>query len=113
MNLAGSLWYRGRPINDAMIHVNPASSSQRPIPGYSSSGIPGTAVGQRRNTNKIAGTRLPGKLPQKILPYLSLLQRGRGGIRTHGTVTRTPDFESGAFDQLSHPSIASKSGFGR
>jgi hypothetical protein len=31
---------------------------------------------------------------------------GRGGIRTHGTVTRTPDFESGAFDQLSHPSTA-------
>jgi hypothetical protein len=30
---------------------------------------------------------------------------GRGGIRTHGTVTRTPDFESGAFDQLSHPSF--------
>ena len=30
---------------------------------------------------------------------------GRGGIRTHGTVTRTPDFESGAFDQLSHPSV--------
>ena len=23
---------------------------------------------------------------------------GRGGIRTHGTVTRTPDFESGAFN---------------
>jgi hypothetical protein len=33
---------------------------------------------------------------------------GRGGIRTHGTIARTPDFESGAFDQLSHPSIASK-----
>ena len=23
---------------------------------------------------------------------------GEGGIRTHGTVTRTPDFESGTFD---------------
>jgi hypothetical protein len=33
---------------------------------------------------------------------------GRGGIRTHGTVARTPDFESGAFDQLSHPSVDSK-----
>ena len=29
---------------------------------------------------------------------------GRRGIRTPGTVTRTPDFESGALDQLSHPS---------
>ena len=26
------------------------------------------------------------------------LSLGRGGIRTHGTVTRTPDFESGTFD---------------
>src|SRR5262252_1151402 len=25
-------------------------------------------------------------------------RRGRGGIRTHGTVTRTPDFESGTFN---------------
>jgi hypothetical protein len=33
---------------------------------------------------------------------------GRGGIRTHGSIAATPDFESGAFDQLSHPSIASK-----
>jgi hypothetical protein len=31
---------------------------------------------------------------------------GRGGIRTHGTIARTPDFESGAFDQLSHPSTS-------
>ena len=35
----------------------------------------------------------------------SFSESGRGGIRTHGTVTRTPDFESGAFDQLSHPSV--------
>jgi hypothetical protein len=43
---------------------------------------------------------------------LELIGNGRGGIRTHGTVTRTPDFESGAFDQLSHPSIC-ESGFAR
>ena len=30
---------------------------------------------------------------------------GRGGIRTLGTVTRTPDFESGTLNQLSHPSF--------
>lgn len=29
---------------------------------------------------------------------------GRGGIRTPDAVTRTPDFESGTFNQLSHPS---------
>jgi hypothetical protein len=28
----------------------------------------------------------------------SFSENGRGGIRTHGTVTRTPDFESGTFD---------------
>ena len=27
-----------------------------------------------------------------------LIIGGRGGIRTHGTVARTPDFESGAFN---------------
>jgi hypothetical protein len=35
---------------------------------------------------------------------------GRGGIRTHGRIAPTPDFESGAFDQLSHPSVESKQG---
>jgi hypothetical protein len=33
-----------------------------------------------------------------------LFSSGRGGIRTHGPASGTPDFESGAFDQLSHPS---------
>ena len=41
------------------------------------------------------------------------LAGGRGGIRTHGNIAATPDFESGAFDQLSHPSVDSKSGRGR
>jgi hypothetical protein len=31
---------------------------------------------------------------------------GRGGIRTPDAVSRTPDFESGTFNQLSHPSRA-------
>ena len=37
---------------------------------------------------------------QKGLPFGSpfLATGGEGGIRTHGTVTRTPDFESGTFD---------------
>ena len=38
----------------------------------------------------------------------SLTSFGRGGIRTHGSITRSPDFESGAFDQLSHPSKLSQ-----
>jgi hypothetical protein len=29
---------------------------------------------------------------------------GGGGIRTHGIVADTPDFKSGALDQLDHPS---------
>jgi hypothetical protein len=36
-----------------------------------SSWIAGTAVAQRRSTNKAAGTRLPGKLSLKILPFFS------------------------------------------
>jgi hypothetical protein len=32
------------------------------------------------------------------LDRLRLAGGGEGGIRTHGTVTRTPDFESGTFD---------------
>ena len=31
-------------------------------------------------------------------PNRHLTTGGEGGIRTHGTVTRTPDFESGTFD---------------
>src|SRR5581483_258256 len=37
--------------------------------------------------------------PQKnALRGRSLESGGEGGIRTHGTLTRTPDFESGTFD---------------
>jgi hypothetical protein len=38
---------------------------------------------------------------------------GRGGIRTHGPASGTPDFESGAFDQLSHPSTGEKTEVGK
>jgi hypothetical protein len=63
---------RKRRPKDTMIHVDPTSNSQHPIRGFWSSGIGGTPVGQRRSMNKAAGTRLPGKLPPKILPFLSL-----------------------------------------
>ena len=32
------------------------------------------------------------------LDLLGLLTGGKGGIRTHGTASCTPDFESGSFD---------------
>ena len=31
---------------------------------------------------------------------------GEGGIRTHGTVTRTPIFKTGALNQLDHLSVS-------
>ena len=31
---------------------------------------------------------------------------GRSGIRTHGTLTRTPVFKTGALNQLDHPSMS-------
>ena len=34
----------------------------------------------------------------KDLVGRGLLRGGEGGIRTHGTVSRTPDFKSGSFD---------------
>jgi hypothetical protein len=37
----------------------------------------------------------PRKTPRKGALFVA---GGEGGIRTHGTVTRTPDFESGPFD---------------
>ena len=62
-------------------------------------------VGGGRSSNR-------GELPLKIYRYAgwyvnkkialktntSVMTGGEGGIRTHGTVTRTPDFESGTFD---------------
>ncbi len=45
------------------------------------------------------GARAPCSLRQtKKAPMGPCLFGGEGGIRTHGTVTRTPDFESGTFD---------------
>lgn len=36
---------------------------------------------------------------------------GKGGIRTHGTENRTPDFESGAFDHsATFPGVSHKVG---
>ena len=36
---------------------------------------------------------------KKYLGFIDVYQGGgRGGIRTHGTVARTSDFESGAFN---------------
>jgi hypothetical protein len=37
-------------------------------------------------------------MKKATLRWLFLLRGGEGGIRTHGTLARTPDFESGTFD---------------
>ena len=37
-------------------------------------------------------------IKRPLNPLNCLRDGGEGGIRTHGTVTRTPDFESGTFD---------------
>src|SRR5207245_2421799 len=39
-----------------------------------------------------------GKSPHLLILLVVGEIGGRGGIRTHGAVTRTPDFESGAFN---------------
>ena len=36
---------------------------------------------------------------------MRLLVSGGGGIRTPGTVSRTPVFKTGAFNQLCHSSV--------
>ncbi len=50
---------------------------------------------------------------QSLNPFAALLTGGEGGIRTHGAVTRTPDFESGTFDHSAtspRPCILAQSG---
>lgn len=42
--------------------------------------------------------RIDGSYLFKLLSFSPLRLTGRGGIRTHGTVARTSDFESDAFD---------------
>ena len=37
---------------------------------------------------------------------ISILFGGEGGIRTHGTLARTPIFKTGALNQLDHLSVS-------
>ena len=47
---------------------------------------------------KSHSARLEFQFPTSPLPMKSVQNGGEGGIRTHGTVARTPHFECGAFD---------------
>jgi hypothetical protein len=63
-----------------------------------SNSYPKTAIFVHFVCNKTA-TNQQNTLPVVLWSLRnSLSESGRGGIRTHGTVIRTPDFESGTFD---------------
>jgi hypothetical protein len=65
-----------------------------------SAGRPRASTRAASNPTREARRRFPPlrhkikKAPRGPILFLG----GEGGIRTHGTVTRTPDFESGTFD---------------
>ena len=51
-----------------------------------------------RATGSTSGTVSTGKKKAAGFSGFVLCNGGEGGIRTHGTLARTPDFESGTFD---------------
>jgi hypothetical protein len=62
------------------------------LPGrYDDGGFSGGSM-ERPGLQRLLIAALINKRP------VSLLRGGEGGIRTHGTVARTPHFECGAFD---------------